>query len=218
MQRIKAVFISMALLAYAGQAMADMYFDAGVKLWYAEPKVTGRALMYGPSAVLSVDDLYWARGFYLYGDYDYVRDRATREVQDFSSYDAELSGGINLGIFHVGGGIRWASVVIETEADEEAEEARRIRTPQSYGPVIIAGLSQSFAEPPWGFTGSAWGWYAGTSWMFYDVKNDKGEHINFEAGITHMSAGIYKSLGYRFKHTFDHERMEGFMATIMFEF
>lgn len=196
-------------------ARAEVLFDAGLKLWYAEPKVTERAMMFGPSATASFDEYIWLRAFFLYGNYDYIQSGEPRRVQSFSVHDAELSGGIHWDIFHVGAGLRSMSVVIEETGDTGP---RRVRSPGAWGPAVVLGASQSFAEWPWGFTGSPWGWYAGMSWMFLDLENDDGEHINFEAGITHVSGLLYKSIGYRFKETFDHERMEGFTATLMLSF
>jgi hypothetical protein len=205
-----------AILA-ANQVLAQMdgvYFDGGVKAWYAEPKVTDRALMYGPSAAISVGDQYWVRGYYLYGQYDYVRSVAPRRVQGFGIHDAELVAGMNWDVFHFGFGLRSMTVLIE----EDGDPAPIVRRPNALGPVLAAGASQSFAEWPWGFEGSPWGWFGGVTWMFSDLESNDGEHLNLEAGITHVSQGLYKRLGYRYKETFDHEPMEGFIATLMFAF
>ena len=214
MRRWMLAGLVLGLLSVAGAARAEPVFDAGVKLWYAEPKVTDRALMVGPAAQVEVDGTWWVRGFYLYGEYDFVRSREPRRVQDFGLHDAELMAGMNWEFFQIGAGARWMAIV----EDVPSGDGERARRPNAFGPAISLGAAQSFAEWPWGFEGSPWGWYAGMSWMFYDFENDDGEHINFYAGITHVSHGIYKSLGYRFKETFDHERMEGFTAQLMFEF
>lgn len=208
------VFWVVGLLGWAGVARSEVYIDAGAKLWYAEPKGTDSALMYGPSAILSVGDLYWVRAFYLYGEYDYIQSHEPRVVQDFGIHDAEIVGGVNCNIFHVGLGARWTSIPIR----EKVGDRSRARRPNAMGPALVAGASQSFSEYPWGFQGTPWGWYAGASWMFYDVEDDDGEHLNIEAGISHMSHGFYKSIGFRFKDTFDHERMEGFVVSLLFEF
>lgn len=205
--------ISTFVLLQSTPAMS-WYVDAGVKVWYAEPQPADRALMLGPSAVISWDDTYWVRGFFLFGEYDFVRSNEPRVVQDFSVHDAEIVGGFNWNIFHVGLGLRASTVVTE----EERPDGPRVSTPSAFGPALVAGISQSLTEYPWGFEDSPWGWYAGASWMFFDAQDDDGEHLNFELGITHVSNNLYKSLGYRYKETFEHERMEGFMATLMFEF
>ncbi len=202
------------VLASGLSAKAELAVDAGLKLWYAEPKVTDRAMMFGPAAMASLDDLFWMRAFYLYGSYGYIQSREPRSVQSLSIHDAELSGGINWDIFHFGGGLRSMSVVTEQTGGNE----NRVRTPNAWGPTAVAGASQSFSEWPWGFTGSPWGWYAGVSWMLYDMEDNDGEHVNFEAGITHVGNLFYTSIGYRFKETFDHERMEGFTAVLMVAF
>lgn len=207
------VLISTLTGLHRAQAEA-WYLDAGVKVWYAEPHPTDRALMLGPSIAASLADTYWVRGFFLFGEYDFVRSNQPRVVQDFSVRDAEWVGGINWDIFHVGFGLRSSTIITQ----ERLADGPRVRTPNALGPALVAGISQSLTENPWGFEDSPWGWYAGASWMFYDFEDDNGEHINFELGITHVSNNLYKSLGYRYKHTFDHDRMEGFMATLMFEF
>jgi len=122
--------------------------------------------------------------------------------------------GMNWDIFKFGAGARGMSVLIK----EDVADGQRVRRPNAFGPALSVGAVQSFAEWPWGFAGSPWGWYADATWMFYDLEDDDGEHVNFSAGITHVSHGIYKSIGYRFKETFDHERMEGFTAKLLFEF
>ncbi len=213
MKRILFIVCCAAMLTGAHRVQADLYFDGGLKLWYAEPKLAERAMMFGPSAVLSVQEDFWLRAFYLYGQYDYVQRPDTRQVGSVGVYDAELVGGLNWDIFHFGVGLRWATVLRE----ERVEDGRLIRNRASGGPVLAAGVAQSLAEWPWGFTGSPWGWYAGLSWMFYDIDDD-GEHINVDVGITHVSHGLYKSIGYRYKNVFDHERMEGFTITFMLEF
>ncbi|GEM_PF-2170744 len=198
-----------------GQAVrAEWFFDGGIKLWYAEPKLADRAMMFGPSAVVSIHEQYWLRAFYLYGNYDYVREPETRAVDSFGLHDAELVGGLNWHIFHVGAGLRWSTVLLE----EDTANGRLIRNRTAGGPVLAAGIAQSLAEWPWGFTGSPWGWYVGGSVMFYDFEDDDGEHLNLEAGVTHMSHGLYKSIGYRYQNTFDHGHTEGFTATFMLEF
>lgn len=214
MRKLKLVVLTGALLVMSGNALADWYVDAGLKLWYAEPRALDRALMYGPSAVLSRGDQYWVRGFLLYGEYDFVRSNFPRVVQDFSIYDAELAAGINWNIFHFGAGVRSSSVIIK----EDRADGPRVRRPSGTGPAFILGASQSFADYPWGFDGSPWGWFAGLSWMFADLEDDDGEHLNFELGITHISHGFYKSVGYRFQDTFDHDRIEGVVATLLYEF
>ena len=193
---------------------AEVYFDGGIKLWYAEPKLADRAMMYGPSGVISIDETYWLRAYYLYGQFDYIQRREPRRVGDFGVYDAELAGGINWNIFHFGVGLHWATVLFE----ETGPDTRTIRNKGGFGPVLVAGVAQSLTEWPWGFAGSPWGWYSGATWMFHDFEDHNGEYINFEVGVTHMSHGLYKSIGYRFKETFEHERMEGFTATLLFEF
>lgn len=202
------------LLSSVVAVRADVAIDGGLKLWYAEPKVTDHALMYGPAVRAQFGDAYWVRGFYLYGEYDFIRSSEPRRVQDFGMHDAELLGGMNAGLFSVGAGVRSMSVLIE----EDTADGSRVRRPNALGPVVALGASQSLADWPWGFEGSPWGWYAGASWMFYDLEDDDGEHLNLEAGITHVSQGIHKSIGYRFKETFDHERMEGFTAKLTFAF
>ncbi len=205
----------LSVVTLLSRAQADTwYLDAGVKVWYAEPRPTDRALMLGPSIVLNRADTYWVRGFFLFGEYDFVRSNQPRVVQDFSIRDAELLAGKNWNIFHAGLGFRSSTVVMT----ERLPDGPRVRTPNALGPAFVVGISQSLTEYPWGFEDSPWGWYAGASWMFYDFEDDDGEHINFELGITHVSHNLYKSLGYRYKNTFDHARMEGFMATLMFEF
>lgn len=209
------ILVALAMFSLVGAtARGELFLDAGVKLWYAEPKVTDRAVMFGPSAVLSLDDTFWLRGFFLFGNYSYIQQREPRRVQDFTIYDSEIAAGMNWDIFHFGLGLRAMSVVIE----RSGRDGRRVDRPDAMGPALILGASQSFSEWPWGFTGSPWGWYAGASWMFHDFEDDDGEHINFEAGITHVSHNLYKSIGYRFKYTSAHERMEGFTATLMFAF
>ena len=206
--------LAVGLLGTAIHARAEVVVDAGVKLWYAEPKVADRAMMYGPSARMQIGEASWVRASYLYGEYDFIRSREPRRVQDFGLHDAELMAGMNWDIFNFGVGARWMSVLIE----EDVADGQRVRRPNAFGPAVGVGAAQSFAEWPWGFEGSPWGWFAGATWMFYDLEDDDGEHVNLEAGITHVSHGIYKSIGYRFKETFDHERMEGFTAKLMFEF
>ncbi len=214
MRNTGLVLLTAGLLSSTMVARADVIVDAGLTLWYAEPKVSDRAMMYGPSVRLDIDETWWIRGYYLYGEYDFVRSREPRRVQDFGLHDAELLAGMNWDIFRFGAGARWMAVLIEDRSGAE----RRVRTSNAVGPVLVVGAEQSFAEWPWGFEGSPWGWYAGVSWMFYDMEDDDGEHLSIEAGITHVSHGIYKSIGYRFRETFDHERMEGFTATLLFEF
>ncbi len=214
MRKMMFLLVTIGLLAAATTVRAEAEWDGGLKLWYAEPKVADRALMYGAAGRVELDDHFWVRGFYLYGDYDFVRSSEPRRVQDFGLHDAELIAGMHHDIFHFGFGARWMAVLIEEDLGDQS----RVRRPNAFGPALVAGATQSFAEWPWGFEGSPWGWYAEATWMFYDVESDDGDHINFAAGVTHVSHGIHKSLGYRFKETFDHERMEGFTAKLLFAF
>lgn len=214
MRKSFVLWVLLGLLGTVAIARADTTFDAGVKLWYAEPKVTDRAMMYGPAARLVLDSRFWVSGNYLYGEYDYVRSSAPRIVQDFGLHDAELMAGVNWDIFDFGFGARWMAVLME----EPTVAGTRVRRPNAFGPVFSVGASQSFADWPWGFEGSPWGWFADASWMFYDAEDDDGEHLNVEVGVTHESYGVHKRIGYRFKETFDHEQMEGFTASLLFEF
>ena len=206
-------WLVLGVMIAAASAQAGVAFEAGLKGWYAEPKVADRVLMVGPEIDVRIGDIYWVRGFYIYGEFDYIQQREPRMVQDFSLYDAEILAGFNWDIFKFGVGLRGMSVLIEQDSDP-----RRVTKPDAFGPTLAIGAEQSFAEWPWGFEGSPWGWYADTSWMFADFEDDKGEHINFEAGFTYQTVNWRSSLGYRFKHTFDHDRMEGFVASVRLRF
>lgn len=218
MNRIYSLLICgiMGLLIATGAARAvEPMFTAGVKLWYAEPKVADRALMYGVAGEMDILDNFWLSGHYLRGEFDFIRRIEPRSVKRISGQDLEVLAGWSVRIFDLGLGFRLTTVLME---DDPVNDLVRIRNPDAYGPVASLGASQSFQDWPWGFTGSPWGWYAGVSLMPADFSDHDGEHVVLMAGFSHYSHNLLKTIGYRYQNFFDHEQVEGFAAALRFEF
>lgn len=216
MRRIAVSLLVAGLLMTAVPAYTqDVEFDAGVKLWYAEPDVNDRAFMFGPAGSIRFMDTFWITAHYLWGEFEFIESRDPRRVESFDVEDAEIVGGADWDIFRFGAGFRWSTLVI---SDRSGPDASVLSHPDAYGPMILIGAYQSFAEWPWGFTGSPWGWYADGSWMFHDMGDRDGEHVTIEAGLRHSTYGIRSQLGYRYSYYIDHDKLEGFVASLALEF
>jgi len=213
MKRYVVTLLSAGMITTSVFAQADSAFDAGVKLWYAEPKEADLALMYGVGFNGQMDG-FWVSGFYVRGENDFIRVNEPRVTQDFSHADGELAGGLEWDIFRYGLGFRAASVLER----RVTEDGARLDRKTAYGPMLTLTATQKFAEWPWGFTGSPWGWYAETSYMFLDVADKDGEHLNVEAGVSFETGGLNMRVGYRYKSYFDFSDMVGFTGSLTFDF
>jgi len=208
-----AYLLSAVLLSSATNVYAQSTFDAGVKMWYAEPKVADLSLMYGVAVNGEMDGL-WLSGFYVRGENEFIRVNEPRNTQSFSHMDGEAAGGLTWDIFRFGLGFRGASVLERRVTDGGARLDRKT----AYGPMFTAGALQSFSEWPWGFEGSPWGWYADSSLMFYDFSDHDGEHLNVEVGVSLATGGINMRLGYRYKYYLDFKDIVGFTGSLTFDF
>ncbi len=188
---------------------------AGIKLWYAEPKVVDRAMMYGAAGRMHFMDDYWVSAHYMRGDFDFIERVRPRSVKRVAQQDAEIVAGRNFNIFNAGIGFRLSTVLREGDPVGDLD---RVMDDESYGPMVSLGAVQSFEDWPWGFRGSPWGWYAGVSAMVNDFSDHDGEHLTVMAGLSHYSHNMHKTIGYRFQNFFDHEQVEGFTAGLLFEF
>ncbi len=212
---LSAVGLASLLMPLAAQAVEPV-FSGGAKLWYAEPKLTDRAFMYGVTGMGEWGDDFWVSAHYLRGEFDFVERVRPQRVKRVALQEGEVLAGRSVDIFRVGLGVRWLSV--PKEEDNPESERKRLRRPEAYGPVLHGVASQSFEEWPWGFTGTGWGWYAGGSVMAYDFSDHDGEHFVVMAGLSHYAHHLHKTIGYRFLKYFDHDQMEGFTAALRFEF
>jgi hypothetical protein len=191
-----AGIVGVCLVAASG-AMAGL--TVGGKVWYADTDgAKDPALLAGPIASLGLGETFWVSGMFLLGSYD-----IEGLQEDVDSRDAEGVFGMSYKILDIGVGARysvWSLPVPDGFGNQQTEDFIQ------WGPMVYAGLSDSFGESPIG-------WYVGGSYMFYDLgdardlQDDYGddvidtfEHYNVEGGLfahwTHASV----TLGYRYKN------------------
>jgi hypothetical protein len=195
-----ALSVLMVMSASAGMQI-------GAKIWVQDTsfqypgfdETTADGVAVGPQVSFDLGDSWWVSASWLVAESEWEGDL------EETTQDAEAVLALSLEWFDIGVGFRYS----EDEDPLRGESSEKYR---KYGPMAYVGAGDSFGDSPLG-------WYAGASWMFYDLNDDWdwGEHYNIEAGLSLYLDPLSATVGYRMKDHYDSDNdltYEGVTASL----
>lgn len=160
----------------------------GGKVWIAQVEdAEDISVLVGPIASLDLGNHWWLSGVYLAGEAEF-EGRRESDTEDVA--DAEVVLGHSFEAFDLGVGWRGTKAHGAGYFGESAKGSP-VSDADVAGPMVYLGLGQLFEK-------SKWGWYAGTSWLFWDDL-EGGEHVNVEAGLSYLTEHVTFAVGPRIK-------------------
>jgi hypothetical protein len=150
----------------------------GAKLWAASDNYDASGVLFGVLGHYAINEQLWVLGQAYVGSME--------DDSGFTEDELDIEGAVawSFPYIDVGAGFRYAKFTYEG-----------VYTEESYGPMLYLGSSQYFGDLPLG-------WYAGFSWMFYDLGEANGyglEHYTLEGGLSYAIKQVSLTAGYRYK-------------------